>query len=102
MRIAWLPHAAKRIAACALFAFGTLILQGCGDDSESAAGAPAAPTKDVAPAPDPYAALDAKFQPMAREIEGKYNPRLVPLGQKRDAALKTIEDLKAKAAASAQ
>ena len=47
-------------------------------------------------------ALDAKFQPMAREIEGKYNPRLVPLGQKRDAALKTIEELKAKAAASAQ
>ena len=38
----------------------------------------------------------------AREIEGKYNPRLVPLGQKRDAALKTIEELKGKAAASAQ
>ena len=89
MRIAWLPQAAKRIAACALFAFGTLILQGCGDDSESAAGAPAAPTKDVAPAPDPYAALDAKFP------EGRPKPSSVEeRGQDSDyqAALQVLQD----------
>ena len=89
MRIAWLPHAAKRIAACALFAFGTLILQGCGDDSDSAAGAPAAPTKDVAPAPDPYAALDAKFP------EGRPKPSSVEeRGQDSDyqAALQVLQD----------
>lgn len=44
MREAWLPHVARRLAACALFAFSVVLYQGCGDSPE-----------------DPYAALDAKF-----------------------------------------
>ena len=44
MREAWLPHVARRLAACALFAFSVVLYQGCGDALE-----------------DPYAALDAKF-----------------------------------------
>ena len=61
MRLAQLPHVAKGIAACALFAFGTLILQGCGDDPESAAAPAEGAAQPSAPAPDPYAELDAKF-----------------------------------------
>ena len=44
MREAWLPHVARRLAACALFAFSVVLYQGCSDAPE-----------------DPYAALDAKF-----------------------------------------
>lgn len=61
MRIARLPHVAKRVAACALFAFGTLILQGCGDEPESAAAPAEGSAQPTTPTPDPYAELDAKF-----------------------------------------
>ena len=61
MRIARLPHVAKRVAACALFAFGTLILQGCGDEPESAATPAEGTAQPTTPTPDPYAELDAKF-----------------------------------------
>lgn len=61
MRIARLPHVAKRVAACALFAFGTLILQGCGDEPESAAAPAEGSAQPTASTPDPYAELDAKF-----------------------------------------
>lgn len=61
MRIARLPHAAKRVAACALFAFGALILQGCGDEPESAAAPAEGSAQPTTPTPDPYAELDAKF-----------------------------------------
>lgn len=61
MRIARLPHVAKRVAACALFAFGALILQGCGDDAESAATPAEGTAQPTTSKPDPYAELDAKF-----------------------------------------
>lgn len=48
MRKFTLPHTAKWVAVCLGFVVGSLIFQGCGDDSASKAN-------------DPYAALDARF-----------------------------------------
>ena len=98
MQTARLPRAAKCIAVCALIALGALFSQGCGDDAEPAA----APARDAAP--NPYAALDAKFPegrpavlgPEERAQDPAYLDALSALQAKRTELSQTLAAAQAK------